>query len=78
MTVRFQATVPDLTVSGVMILLDHAELVLLACLPRNGEMRRVYLSGKLVAFWQELCRDSQRSAAVGVTVTKSRRNLAEL
>ena len=59
-------TVPEpnvltLTVVTVTILLDAAGFPLLACLPRNGEMRRVYLSGKLFVFWHEDREDSGRS-----------------
>jgi hypothetical protein len=51
-------TVPErnvltLTVIRVLILLDAAGFPLLACLLRNGEMRRVYLSGKLFVFSHE-------------------------
>lgn len=50
-----------LTILRVVILLDAARFPFLACLLRNGEMRRVYLSGKLLVFWQEGHPDSFRS-----------------
>jgi len=40
------------TIVADVILLDCSEFLLLACPAKNGEMRRLFLSGKLSASWR--------------------------
>ena len=72
------SVVPQLTVVRIAILLDLADFIDLACLDGNEEMRQAFLSGKLFPIFQGVGRDSWRSGGVEPTLTKSRRDLAEI